>query len=85
MTTLFQENVRCPRCSVIFEATVLGSFGHTSRTTDFMPRFWGLNPLPFFVHVCPKREYPITHTFSRELMKGHLGRRSRFQHGRNIH
>ncbi len=32
---------------------VLKSFGHFDKDSDFMPHFWGANPLEFMVHVCP--------------------------------
>ncbi len=53
MTTIFDQEVICPHCGVVFTVTALGSFGNASRTRDFMPKFWGLNPLRYFVYVCP--------------------------------
>lgn len=34
-------------------ATQVFSCGYASKNRDFMPNYWGANPLPFFVHVCP--------------------------------
>ncbi|MFQ6087790.1 MAG: DUF2225 domain-containing protein [Candidatus Methanofastidiosia archaeon] len=49
--------MECPRCGFVFLATGLSSYGFSSRDTDGRPNFWGLNPLPFFVKVCPHCEY----------------------------
>ena len=53
MTILITEAVECPKCGVIFEAHMIGRFGHSARTSDFMPIFSGTNPLPHFVLICP--------------------------------
>lgn len=53
MTILMTEAVDCPKCGAVFDACMIGSFGHTARTSDFMPIFTGVNPLPHFVLVCP--------------------------------
>ncbi|MFX1597899.1 MAG: DUF2225 domain-containing protein [Promethearchaeota archaeon] len=53
MTTWGPETVTCPNCEDVFVATQVFSCGFASKTRDFMPNYWGANPLPFFVHVCP--------------------------------
>jgi uncharacterized protein (DUF2225 family) len=57
MTTLGKQVFECPNCRTLFTATTVMSFGHASRDTDFYPKFWGTNPLPFFVKVCPSCSY----------------------------
>ncbi len=53
MTTLGKQVFECPNCGTLFIATTVMSFGHAGRDSDFYPKFWGANPLPFFVKVCP--------------------------------
>lgn len=57
MTTLGKQVFKCPNCGTLFTATTVMSYGHASRDSDFYPKFWGANPLPFFVKVCPSCSY----------------------------
>lgn len=54
MTTVDRASVVCPKCGTLFVATKIMSCGYASKTKDFMPNYWGYNPLPHFVHTCPK-------------------------------
>ncbi len=49
--------VVCPKCDTTFKGTVIGSCGYAGKDTDFYPRYWGANPLPHFVKVCPSCNY----------------------------
>ncbi len=57
MTTLGKQVFRCPDCEISFIGTTVMSYGHAGRDSDFYPKFWGVNPLPFFVKVCPSCSY----------------------------
>lgn len=57
MTTLGEQVFICPSCRISFIGTIVNSYGHAGRDSDFYPKFWGVNPLPFFVKVCPSCSY----------------------------
>lgn len=57
MTTWSDTVVVCPKCDTTFKGTVIGSCGYAGKDTDFYPRYWGANPLPHFVKVCPSCNY----------------------------
>ncbi len=54
MTTIHQETLTCPACHTTFKVQVVGSCGYAGKDTDFRPHYWGLDPLPLFVHTCPR-------------------------------
>ncbi|MFX1252506.1 MAG: DUF2225 domain-containing protein [Promethearchaeota archaeon] len=57
MTTIFPVLVKCPNCGTVFKSTTLGSYGHASVDECGCQRFWGLNPMPFFIRICPSCEF----------------------------
>jgi uncharacterized protein (DUF2225 family) len=54
MTTVREASLTCPACGTTFKVHVVGSCGYVGQDTDFRPHYWGLDPLPLFVHTCPK-------------------------------
>ena len=54
---MFPVTLKCPRCGTTFRSAVLGSFGYSGAYSDLCRRFWGLNPLPYFIHTCPNCSY----------------------------
>lgn len=57
MTTWSTIVIVCPKCDTTFKGTTIGSCGYAGKDTDFYPRYWGANPLPHFVKVCPSCNY----------------------------
>ena len=57
LTILVDSVYVCPECGRRFTATAVMSCGYDEKDTDFCPRFWGFNPLPFFVKICPHCGY----------------------------
>ncbi len=57
MTTIFPVLVKCPNCETVFKSTTLGSYGHASVDECGCRQFWGLNPMPFFIRICPNCEF----------------------------
>jgi len=51
MTTTYPIQLSCPVCETNFESTSIGSCGYASKRTDFLPNYWGLDPVPFFIIV----------------------------------
>ncbi|HID05873.1 MAG TPA: DUF2225 domain-containing protein, partial [Armatimonadetes bacterium] len=54
MTTLIHRALICPQCRRPFWTPEISSCSYGGKDTDFRPQFWGMNPLPFFVHRCPR-------------------------------
>ena len=57
MTTVFQQHFVCGCCRYAFDDAVIGSCGYASKDSDFRPNYWGMNPLPYFIHSCPRCGY----------------------------
>ena len=57
LTTWFTVVLVCPKCDTTFTGTEIGSCGYAGKDTDFYPQYWGANPLPHFVKVCPSCNY----------------------------
>jgi uncharacterized protein (DUF2225 family) len=53
MTTWYDVVLVCPKCDTTFKGTSIGSCGYAGKDSDFYPQYWGANPLPHFVKVCP--------------------------------
>ena len=54
MTTVYEKSLTCPACGTRFQVQAVGSCGYAGQDTDFRPHYWGLDPLPLFVHTCPR-------------------------------
>jgi uncharacterized protein len=53
MTTLQLIELTCPICDADFQSqTVVATNGHGGKRTDFHERAAGMQPLPYFVHLC---------------------------------
>lgn len=57
MTTVFQQHFECGCCRYQFDDAVIGSCGYANKDSDFRPNYWGMNPLPYFIHSCPRCGY----------------------------
>ncbi|MEI6740550.1 MAG: DUF2225 domain-containing protein [Gemmatimonadaceae bacterium] len=53
MTTLQVIELTCPVCSQPFRSqSVVATNGHGGKRTDFHERAQGMQPLPYFIHLC---------------------------------
>jgi uncharacterized protein (DUF2225 family) len=53
MTTLNLIDLACPICASTFRSqTVVATNGYGGKRTDFHERAAGMQPLPYFVHLC---------------------------------
>lgn len=53
MTTLNLIDLSCPICTSTFRSqTVVSTNGYGGKRTDFHERAAGMQPLPYFVHLC---------------------------------
>ncbi len=53
MTTLHLIELTCPVCATAFRSqTVVATNGFGGKRTDFHERAAGMQPLPYFVHLC---------------------------------
>jgi hypothetical protein len=53
MTTLNLIDLTCPVCETEFRSqTVVATNGYGGKRTDFHERAAGMQPLPYFVHLC---------------------------------
>lgn len=58
MTTLHLIELTCPVCEHAFRSqTVVATNGFGGKRTDFHERAAGMQPLPYFVHLCPTCGY----------------------------
>ena len=57
MTTLIELKFRCPKCNDVFQGSVLGSMGFKGTDEQLCHEYWGLNPMPYFLLVCPHCDY----------------------------
>jgi uncharacterized protein len=53
MTTLADIELACPVCETRFRSRRINSHSSYGQDTDFRPRALGLDPQPYYVHVCP--------------------------------
>ena len=53
MTTEYKtEKYVCPCCNKEFESKIVTSITHEGQDSDFLPRYVGDNPLPFYLAKC---------------------------------
>ncbi len=45
--------LKCPKCNTTFFSRIVLSCGSQGVYSDLCPRYWGENPLPYFIHTCP--------------------------------
>ena len=57
MTTFVEITLACPSCRTVFGSRKITSCGNRGQDTDFRPHYWGMDPLPYFVHACPACEF----------------------------
>ena len=57
MTTLITIKLECPVCGIGFSSHRIGSTNTVGQDTDFRPHAVGIDPLPHYVHVCPRCLY----------------------------
>jgi hypothetical protein len=69
MTTLHLIDLTCPICAVEFRSqTVVATNGYGGKRTDFHERATGMQPLPYFVHLCTHCGYAgVTRDFGAEV------------------
>ncbi len=69
MTTLDLIELTCPVCAQAFHSqTVVATSGHGGKRTDFHERATGMQPLPYFIHLCTQCGYAgVTHDFDAEV------------------
>ena len=61
MTTLHHIDLTCPVCERAFRSqTVVATNGFGGKRTDFHERAAGMQPLPYFVHLCATCGYAGT-------------------------
>jgi len=70
MTTLNLIDLACPICETTFRSqTVVATNAYGGKRTDFHERAAGMQPLPYFVHMCTKCGYAgIERDFKEETM-----------------
>lgn len=57
MTTFVDVSLVCPACNGSFLSRLITSCGNRGHDTDFRPHYWGLDPVPYFVHTCGHCEF----------------------------
>lgn len=69
MTTLHLIELSCPVCSRVFRSqTVVSTNGYGGKRTDFHERAAGMQPLPYFVHLCTQCGYAgVARDFGEEV------------------
>lgn len=69
MTTLHLIELSCPVCARCFRSqTVVATNGFGGKRTDFHERAAGMQPLPYFVHLCTQCGYAgVTRDFGDEV------------------
>jgi hypothetical protein len=69
MTTLHLIELTCPICTREFRSqTVVATNGFGGKRTDFHERAAGMQPLPYFVHLCTQCGYAgVTRDFGDEV------------------
>lgn len=74
MTTLDLIDLTCPVCARAFRSqTVVATNGHGGKRTDFHERATGMQPLPYFVHLCIQCGYAgVTRDFDDEVVLSDL-------------
>lgn len=53
MTTIIPQKLECPKCSTIFNASMLGSYGASGAYSDFCPIYTGAPALFNLLATCP--------------------------------
>jgi uncharacterized protein (DUF2225 family) len=74
MTTLHLIELSCPVCDSAFRSqTVVATNGFGGKRTDFHERAAGMQPLPYFVHLCTHCGYAgVTRDFREEVQLSDL-------------
>lgn len=74
MTTLHLIELTCPVCESEFRSqTVVATNGFGGKRTDFHERATGMQPLPYFVHLCTNCGYAgVTRDFGDEVAPSDL-------------
>lgn len=74
MTTLHLIDLTCPVCATDFRSqTVIATNGYGGKRTDFHERAAGMQPLPYFVHLCTTCGYAgVTRDFGDEVRPDEL-------------
>lgn len=69
MTTLHLIELTCPVCDSEFSSqTVVATNGFGGKRTDFHERAAGMQPLPYFVHLCAHCGYAgVTRDFGKDV------------------
>jgi uncharacterized protein len=69
MTTLHLIELTCPVCEQLFRSqTVVATNGFGGKRTDFHERAAGMQPLPYFVHLCTNCGYAgVTRDFGDDV------------------
>ena len=70
MTMTHPIILMCPKCNTTFLSRIVLSCGSQGVYSDLCPRYWGENPLPYFIHTCPNCYF----TGTAEEFKEYLGR-----------
>lgn len=69
MTEFSAKSLTCPCCANEFETKLVVGFQIGAKDSDFCPRYLDGNPLPAFLHVCPKCGFVGFESDYRELTK----------------
>ncbi|TFF84267.1 MAG: DUF2225 domain-containing protein [Promethearchaeota archaeon] len=69
MTTYSLIKLNCPVCKTTFSSGSIGSCGFASKRTDFRPNYWGMNPVEFFYHLCPRCGFCASMKFIKKDIK----------------
>ena len=57
MTALIELKFKCPMCNEAFQGKTLGSMGFRNPDEQLCYEYRGLNPMPYFLLVCPHCNY----------------------------
>jgi hypothetical protein len=69
VTTLAILKIKCPECNEICQCTIPASFGFRGIDKQGCREYWGLNPMPYHIIVCPYCEY-VDWYFNYEKLEG---------------
>jgi len=68
MTMTHPIVLKCPKCNTTFLTRIVLSCGSHGIYSDLCPRYWGENPLPYFIHTCPNCYFTGTTDEFREYL-----------------
>ncbi len=69
MTTLAILKIKCPECNEICQCTIPASFGFHGIDEQGCRKYWGMNPMPYHIVVCPHCEN-VDWYFNYEKLEG---------------